>query len=64
VTCQGSTLALRGPRAGAQLDGEALQALLFGGPEVGDEARALLARLGLERARLPLEPFAFGLDSI
>jgi hypothetical protein len=31
---------------------------------VHDEARSLLARLGFERVRLPLEPFAFGLDSI
>ena len=64
VTRAGSTLAVRGPRAATELDGEMLQALLFGGPEVGDEARALLARLGLERVRLPLEPFVFGLDSI
>lgn len=58
------TLELRGPRAGVQLDLDTLQALLFGGPEVHDEARALLTRLGLEHATLPLEPFAFGLDSI
>jgi predicted N-acetyltransferase YhbS len=55
---------LRGPRATTELDPDALQALLFGGPEVHDEARSLLARLGFERVRLPLEPFAFGLDSI
>lgn len=57
-------LAVRGPRGATQFDLDALQALLFGGPEVRDEARALLERLGLERVRLPLEPFAFGLDSI
>lgn len=61
--CEGK-LALRGPRRSAELDLDALQALLFGGPEVRDEARALLERLGIERVRLPLEPFAFGLDSI
>ena len=57
-------LLLRGPHSTAELDVDGLQALLFGGPEVHDEARALLARLGFERVRLPLEPFAFGLDSI
>jgi len=57
-------LTLRGSRRATELDPDALQALLFGGPEVHDEARALLERLGHERARLPLEPFAFGLDSI
>jgi GNAT superfamily N-acetyltransferase len=50
--------------APAELNLDALQALLFGGPEVADEAQKLLARLGYERARLPLEPFAFGLDSL
>jgi GNAT superfamily N-acetyltransferase len=55
---------LRGPRAGAELDLDGLQALLFGGPEVHDEAESFLARLGFQRVRLPLEPFAFGLDSI
>ena len=60
----GEKLALRGARASTELEPEALQALLFGGPEVREEARTLLERLGFERARLPLEPFAFGLDSI
>lgn len=57
-------LTLRGPQRSTELEPDALQALLFGGPEVCDEARALLERLGHERVRLPLEPFAFGLDSI
>jgi hypothetical protein len=56
---------LRGPASGAELDLDTLQALLFGGPEVRDEARAFLARLGFDGyLPLPLEPFAFGLDSI
>lgn len=46
------------------LEPEAQTALLFGGPELAAEAQALLARLGHARARLPLEPFAFGLDSL
>lgn len=61
---EGERLALHGPRASTQLEAETLQALLFGGPEVCAEAQALLARLGFARARLPLEPFAFGLDSL
>jgi len=60
----GERLVLRGPRANTELDLDALLALLFGGPEVCEDALALLARLGFERVRLPLEPFAFGLDSI
>jgi hypothetical protein len=64
VTRDGDSIALRGPLGGTVLDLEALQALLFGGIEVQAEARRLLARLGLPRAPLPLEPFAFGLDSI
>ena len=64
VTPAEHTLALRGPSGRAELTPDTLQALLFGGPEVGDEARALLTRLGLQHATLPLEPFAFGLDSI
>jgi GNAT superfamily N-acetyltransferase len=57
-------LTLRGPHRATELDFDAVQALLVGGPEVHDEARRLLEHLGHERARLPLEPFAFGLDSI
>jgi len=64
ATRAGDGVALRGPRAGVELDLDAFQGLLFGGPGVHAEARALLERLGLERAALPLEPFAFGLDSI
>jgi GNAT superfamily N-acetyltransferase len=64
VTSGAGTLELRGPAAGCELDLDALQAVLFGGPEVHDEVRALLARLGCTGAELPLEPFAFGLDSI
>ena len=57
-------LTLHGPRASAALDLDAVQALLFGAPEVREDVRALLARLGFESARLPLDPFVFGLDSI
>ncbi len=57
-------LVLRGPKAGAELDRDALHAVLFGSPETHEEVSALLARLGFEGAKLPLEVFAFGLDSI
>ena len=56
---------LRGPASGAELDFDALQALLFGGSELRAEVRTFLTRLGFDGALpLPLEPFAFGLDSI
>jgi predicted N-acetyltransferase YhbS len=64
VDVQGEKLELRGPRERAELDDDALLALILGAHDVRDEARRLLARLGLEKARLPLEPFAWGLDSI
>lgn len=60
-----SGVTLRGPASGAELDLDTLQALLFGGSEVHDEVRMFLTRLGFDGALpLPLEPFAFGLDSI
>ena len=55
---------IRGPRGSAELDLDALQGVLFGGPDLRDEVRGLLQGLGFDRVRLPLEPFAFGLDSI
>lgn len=64
LSWQGEQMTLRGPCGRAALDRASLQALLFGGPEVRDEVRTFLARVGFSRARLPLEPFAFGLDSI
>lgn len=60
----GRGLTLRGPRGEAELPLDSVQALLLGGAEVCDEVRAFLTRLGFERPALPLEPFAFGLDSI
>ena len=60
----GSELTVHGQEGCATLDREGLHALLFGAPEVAHEVRALLERIGLPDARLPLELFAFGLDSI
>ena len=65
ASTRGTGVLLRGPASGAQLDHETLQGLLFGGSEVRTEVRAFLARLGFDgELPLPLEPFAFGLDSI
>lgn len=55
---------LTGPKGSLTFDFEALQALLFGGPELRDEVRGLLERLGFGEVALPLQPFAWGLDSI
>jgi hypothetical protein len=64
VEWDGTVARVRGPAAECALDLEGLQALLFGGPEVVGEAQALVQRLGFAPTRLPLAPFAFGLDSI
>jgi len=64
ATWSGDALVLTGPRGSARLDLDGTHALLFGGPEVRPAIVELLGRLGLDRARLPLELFAFGLDSI
>jgi len=59
-----SGVLVRGASGQAELDLDTLLALLFGGPEVRDVARSFLERMGFPGVRLPLEPFAFGLDSI
>ena len=45
------------------LDDEGVFALLFGVPEVQQDVRNFLREFGLENSQLPLEPFAWGLDS-
>jgi GNAT superfamily N-acetyltransferase len=60
----GSSIRLRGPRGEAFLDDEASLALLLGVEGVRHEVASLLAGLGLEAARLPVDVFAWGLDSI
>ena len=47
-----------------KIDDEGALGLLFGIAEVRPHVTAFLRRCGLEGARLPLEPFAWGLDSI
>jgi len=64
VSFDGVLTRLAGPTATADLEPETLQALLFGPPDVAEEARGLLTRLGFAPRGLPLEPFAFGLDSL
>ncbi len=55
---------VRGPKDEGFLDDEGCLALLFGVEDVRAEVQSFLADFGLEDARLPLEPFAWGLDSI
>lgn len=65
VTVDGPHVLVRGPAGQtANLSRELLLAVLMGAPEVRDDVRALLARLGHELVPLPLQPFAWGLDSI
>ena len=55
---------VHGPRSAISIDDEGALGLLFGIAEVRPHVTAFLRRCGLEGARLPLEPFAWGLDSI
>lgn len=65
VHVDGDTVLVSGPAGrSATLDRDLLAAVLIGAPEVRDDVRALLARLGHERIALPLQLFAWGLDSI
>lgn len=64
VQAAAGKLRIRGPSGSAELDLDALQGVLFGGPDLRDEVRGFMQGLGFDRVRLPLEPFAFGLDSI
>ena len=54
----------RGAQSSGDLDEGALMALLFGPPEVRDDVRMFLEEHAFPRRSLPLEPFAWGLDSI
>jgi len=47
-----------------QLDDEGILALLFGVSEVREDVAAFLEDFGVPGAPLPIEPFAWGLDSI
>jgi hypothetical protein len=64
VQVEGDALTVTGPGGSAQLDRDLTLAVLIGAPDVRDDVRSLLARLGFDRVALPLQPFAWGLDSI
>jgi hypothetical protein len=59
------TVVLEGPSGRvARLDPDLVLAVLFGAPDVREDVRALMGRLGHGNVALPLQPFAWGLDSI
>lgn len=60
----GCNFQIRGPQAGGHLDDEGALALLLGVSDVREQVASFLAEFGLQDARLPVEPFAWGLDSI
>jgi GNAT superfamily N-acetyltransferase len=55
---------VQGPERSTRLGDAGVLALLFPTPALRPAAEETLRDLGLARARLPLEPYAFGLDSI
>lgn len=56
--------AVHGPAGSGALDDDAVLALLVPVDEVRDGVRELLKHFGFAGARLPVEPFVWGLDSI
>ncbi|MEW6073604.1 MAG: GNAT family N-acetyltransferase [Planctomycetota bacterium] len=63
-TSEGPMFRLAGPARRGLLDDDGLLALLLPATEVRPEVAHLLAEFGLTDARLPLEAFVWGLDSI
>ena len=59
-----SRFEIRGPQAGGHVDDDGALALLLGVADVRDQVASFLAEFGLQDVRLPVEPFAWGLDSI
>jgi GNAT superfamily N-acetyltransferase len=55
---------IRGPEAGGHVDDDGVLAVLLGVTDVRDQVRSFLTEFGLQDAPLPIEPFAWGLDSI
>ena len=53
-----------GPEDEGLLDDDAMIAILFSCPEAHSAVLELLKRFGLAEAKLPIHPFAWGLDSI
>ncbi|TAJ08693.1 MAG: GNAT family N-acetyltransferase [Planctomycetota bacterium] len=60
----GSEVVLRGMRGGGVLSDDSLLAVLFSERGLRDDIDALGAAFGFDASRLPLAPFAFGLDGI
>ncbi len=63
-TPEGTRYLIRGPARESWIDDDAVLALLFPVSEVREKVEELLVDFGLAPGRLPLEPFAWGLDSI
>ncbi len=55
---------ITGPEDEGLLDDDGCLALLFSAPEAHSAVTELLERFGLAKAKLPIHPFAWGLDSI
>ena len=60
----GRPFRVRGPKQEGHVDDEGALALLFSVAQVRGEVEKFLVEFGLEQAQLPIEPFAWGLDSI
>ncbi len=61
---RGPSFDITGPADRGELDAEGALALLVGTGEVRAQVAGFLARFGFASPALPIEPFAFGLDSI
>jgi predicted N-acetyltransferase YhbS len=60
----GTEVVLRGMRGGGPLTDDSLLAVLFSERGLREDIEALGAAFGFDASRLPLAPFAFGLDGI
>lgn len=63
-TPDGERIRIVAPERTAEIDDDGMLALLFAVTEVRTDVVTFLQGLGLNAPRLPLEPFAWGLDSI
>ncbi len=63
-TEEGQRYRVAGPDQSVFMNDDGVLTLLFGNRQVRPEIEGFLGRLGLAAAELPLEPFAWGLDSI